>query len=116
VSAGGVQVLVEKYFLFGCIPMFFGFCLIGRSPVKIPETGFGRRAMIGHLVITPVGGIKGMSADLTFDLGFESFPGSVYNVHVGTVFSRIRFTEGYKSPPHKRSFIHVILSEGICPD
>ena len=61
--------------------------------MKVPKTGFGRGAMIGDLVIAPVGGIKGLSTDFTFDRGLERFPGSVYNVHVGTVL-RV----GYKTP------------------
>jgi hypothetical protein len=36
-----MQVFVEEYLLFGQIPMFFCFVLIGGSPVKVPEARFG---------------------------------------------------------------------------
>jgi hypothetical protein len=52
-----MQVFVKEYFLFGLVPMLFCLVLIGSSAVKVPETRFGRGAMIGDLVIAPVCGI-----------------------------------------------------------
>jgi len=83
-----MQIFIKEYLLFGLVPMFFCLVLIGSSPVKVPETRFGRGAMIGDLVIAPVCGIEGVATDLTSDLGLECLPGSVYNVHVGTVLRR----------------------------